>query len=297
VASGDGSATGPRVLIVDEHPDLGDLMASILEDEGYDVRRASSAALLHDMRRQAPDVLVLGLPRAEEAFAILDALRNDPTARSVPVVTTAALPAVAEGALASYNVRASLNRPFDLETFLTAVADALGRPPLTASAPSAPTGPGAGLTWAADLLTGYSRAALFRWAQRVRAEPPWCDRPDVPIGAVIDSVPALVEALDLALRAPEGDAGAFLASSPQVLARVRDHARTRARQEVSLPAVVREYALLRNEVWKVFRRHLPEDAGASEVLDVEERVNATLDAVVEQTIETYLSAVAGAVST
>lgn len=280
------------MLVLDRHEEIARLMAMVLEDEGYEVVRGDHARPLEAIRAHRPSVLVLSLPLSEEeAYATLDALRADEVARAVPVVVTAGLSNLAASALASYNVRAGLSRPFDLDRFSEAVAGAANQPTLDAVARGA--GIEGGATWAADLLAKHSRAALFRWLQRVREVTYWRDHPEAPVGDVLDSVPVLIEALVLALRAGDTEPEAFLRGSPGVLARARDHARARAQQGVPIATVLREYTLLRNEVWEVYRRHTPEQVTARELLGMGERINLTLDLVVEETVGTYIAARGG----
>ena len=48
------------VLVVDDEPDIRDLIAGVLEDEGYGVRTAATAeAALNEVRRRAPSLVVL----------------------------------------------------------------------------------------------------------------------------------------------------------------------------------------------------------------------------------------------
>lgn len=62
---------------------------------------------------------------------------------------------------------------------------------------------------------------------------------------------------------------------------------TRRVQNIPLTAVVREYSILRNEVWNLFRRYLPAEIATADILHIEEVINVTLDRIVEETITAY----------
>ena len=57
-----------------------------------------------------------------------------------------------------------------------------------------------------------------------------------------------------------------------------------ASQGFSLSSLIREYAMLRSEIWRLFRRYLPEDVKARDVLVLQEAVDLSLDRIVELTI-------------
>jgi len=81
-------ATGVRVLVVEDEPDIAALVAYQLTREGFRVETAASGAeAMEAVGRQRPDVLVLdrmlpGLSGDE----VLRALRQDPATRSLPVL-------------------------------------------------------------------------------------------------------------------------------------------------------------------------------------------------------------------
>jgi CheY-like chemotaxis protein len=261
-------------------------VASLLEDEGYTAESLSETPdVVAEARRRRPDLLIVDLGRgSDQAYQVLDALRVDSSTRQIPVLALSTLEAVADAALASFNVRATLAMPLRLEDLTAKVRQALGEPPLYAQlAPDAPP-PGA-LAQAERILAERSREALVRWVERLRQQPPWQDRSDVRLSGMFDEVPVLVEALAAALYS--GDPAAFLARHPATLERLRAHTRLRRSQGVPLAALVREYAILRTEVWDLFRRYLPEEVRSADILALAEAVNGTLDRIIEVTIPVY----------
>src|SRR5581483_12491012 len=77
-----------RVLVVDDDPDIGDLVTDLLEADGFHVRYESrpELALCH-VRDWDPDLVILDymLP-GMTGVEILTSLRQDPSTTEVPVV-------------------------------------------------------------------------------------------------------------------------------------------------------------------------------------------------------------------
>ena len=54
--------SAPYILVVDDEPDIRDLVKDILEDEGYAVSTAENAAAAREARRvQRPDLILLDI--------------------------------------------------------------------------------------------------------------------------------------------------------------------------------------------------------------------------------------------
>jgi CheY-like chemotaxis protein len=82
------------VLLVEDEPDLRDLMERLLRGGGHDVRPAPDGrAALAEMTRCVPDVVLLDLAMpVMDGAAMLEALRSYVRFRDVPVVVVTALP-------------------------------------------------------------------------------------------------------------------------------------------------------------------------------------------------------------
>lgn len=78
----------PRVLIVDDEPDILELAEFKLSAEGFQVLKALSG--LEGLRRarcEAPDVIVLDLMLPDlDGYAVCEILRAQPSTREVPVI-------------------------------------------------------------------------------------------------------------------------------------------------------------------------------------------------------------------
>ena len=104
----------------------------------------------------------------------------------------------------------------------------------------------------------------------------------------MDEVPTLIEVVVASLGAggPEG----YFQQNPDALDRARAHASVRVQQGIGLWDAVREYKLLRDEILETYRRHLPPDYAADDLLTLVRIVNKTLDRIVETTIAEYTAA-------
>lgn len=291
----DAMARDKRLYVWGRDPEITHVIVTVLEDEGYiasstvkPLEIVSPPEVVQALQQHRPDLLLLALGRDEAAaFAVLDALRGDAITEHVPIVALSADAPLVEKALSSYNVRDALALPFEIDTLLQKVRYVLDEPTIHATMPvvTEDTADNGAVARARRILQERSREALLRWVLRLRQQEPWAERDDLRLADVLDSMPIAVEAAEAALH--YGDAERFFAEQPVALERVRQHAFTRRVQGIPLAAVVREYTLLRQEHWQLFRRSLPEQMRTADLLHIEEVVNGTLDRIIEEAITAY----------
>ncbi len=137
------SAPSPRLLVVDDEPDLRTLYELTLLREGYDVESAGTVeeawALLQERGPGAFQLLITDM-RLPDGTG-MDLLRRIDSAgrlEKAVVITAYGSPENAVEALkaGAYDY---LTKPVDLRQFRAVVASALGRPPSPPSLPNAPT--------------------------------------------------------------------------------------------------------------------------------------------------------------
>jgi CheY-like chemotaxis protein len=111
-----------RVLVVEDDPDLREVLTDLLGDDGYDVTATDSAigvrALVESVQSHAI-LLDLGLPYRSGA-SLLAELKADPRTAPIPVLVLSGMPEVLAGerrALAA----AVIPKPFDVEALLDAL--------------------------------------------------------------------------------------------------------------------------------------------------------------------------------
>jgi CheY-like chemotaxis protein len=78
----------PRILVVDDDPNIRELLTQELSEAGYQVRVAGNGreALVH-VRGERPDLIVLDVMMPEmNGFDVAAVLKNDPTTMDIPIV-------------------------------------------------------------------------------------------------------------------------------------------------------------------------------------------------------------------
>ena len=135
----------PRhILAGDDSPDILELFRDILESEGHRVSLSSEALSLDQVKRVAPDLIILDhmIDEGEgSGWQLLEQLRRDPDTADLPVVVcTGAVHRVRENEalLDELDVRVVL-KPFDIDRLIEAVNRAWsqqGEVPAPASAPT-----------------------------------------------------------------------------------------------------------------------------------------------------------------
>lgn len=126
------AAPQPHILLIDGAPDVLDVMAEVLLEEGYRVTVSLAPLAAPDLSALAPDLIVQDLVfggHAEAGWNILTLAHLDPALAAIPrILCTAASERVREPNMAANLDRLGIRvllKPFRLEDLLAAVADAL----------------------------------------------------------------------------------------------------------------------------------------------------------------------------
>ena len=82
----------PRILVVEDDPDIADLIRRYLEKAGHTVETiASGGAVLPSVRANKPDLVVLDLMLPElDGLMVCQAMRSDPATADVPIIVVTA---------------------------------------------------------------------------------------------------------------------------------------------------------------------------------------------------------------
>jgi CheY-like chemotaxis protein len=121
----------PRIAVVDDDPVFLELMHDLLASSaGYEVVNSARCAEAHELVRQhRPDLVILDLMmgRDQIGWSVLDALRDDPETRQLPVlVCSAAVPALmAHSAHLRDQAARAIVKPFDIDELLATVESML----------------------------------------------------------------------------------------------------------------------------------------------------------------------------
>lgn len=117
-------AKSPKVLVVDDDPDILDAIAYTLEDAGYTVtttEKGEYAESLHDKNGGLPDVIVLDvLLSGKDGRAICKKLKSQKKTEKIPIIMISAHPD-AERSTKEVGADDFISKPFDINLFLEKV--------------------------------------------------------------------------------------------------------------------------------------------------------------------------------
>jgi CheY-like chemotaxis protein len=274
-----------EILIVDNTDAVAGVLREILTDEGCDARShvAPADQAVAAVRDHRPDALLLGLPPRDDAAAdALDALRTDPVAREVPVLTLATAPRINAAARASYTVQETIDEPFELEELVDKVFRTLTQPPIQALVGE---GTSEGILGQAEpLVARHARSLLLAWADDRRREEPWSSQPAASVADVLGDTPVLVDAIDASLRTAEP---AALFDDPVVAERIVRRAADRRAQGVPEPAALAEVTAVRDDLWSMLLRHLPSDLPEADTGRLREALDGAVERILALTLPAY----------
>lgn len=119
-----------RISVVDDYPEILEMIAETLTDEGFEVQTiANHYSAYEEIRRWKPDLIMLDLMlgTAQAGWQVLDQLKRDPATQAVPVVLcSAATTDVREVATSPYARQVEyLEKPFEIDLLLRKIAHLL----------------------------------------------------------------------------------------------------------------------------------------------------------------------------
>jgi len=113
-----------RVLIVEDEQDVAELVADVLDLEGFAAQISSGEAAMDDALDFNPDVVLLDLMMpVVDGFEVARRLRANGATRDLPIVVMTAMHDVAARA-AEVGTRHFLAKPFDIGELIQRVEDA-----------------------------------------------------------------------------------------------------------------------------------------------------------------------------
>jgi DNA-binding response OmpR family regulator len=113
-----------KVLVVDDEPDIRNLIQHLLSFAGHEVQLASDGAeALMRIGQERPDAMILDVSMpVMDGFQVLEYMRADPETAEIPVVLVTSLPPVkGENAGRKMGVTHYLTKPWEAGTLETAV--------------------------------------------------------------------------------------------------------------------------------------------------------------------------------
>jgi two-component system, OmpR family, phosphate regulon response regulator PhoB len=101
-----------RILLIDDTPEIAELLTFALRDHGYEVCAAGYTSALNELvLEQRADALVLDCTAFDMSESLFDAVRHDSDHAELPVVIISDTPEVADASLRSRNARKVLLIP------------------------------------------------------------------------------------------------------------------------------------------------------------------------------------------
>jgi len=123
------TATPKKIIIVEDQPDVADLLEEMLGIDGYRVRKIhSSGGALSVIRTEKPDVVLLDIMMPDvSGLEVLRFMRREPDLQQIPVVIISAktLPADVRTGLEA-GATAYLTKPVDVDKLRRTVAQVIG---------------------------------------------------------------------------------------------------------------------------------------------------------------------------
>ena len=101
-----------RILLIDDTPEIAELLTFALRDRGYEVFAAGYTATVNELiLEQRADALVLDCSAFDMSESLFDAVRHHPDHAELPVVIISDTPEKADASLRSRNARRVLLIP------------------------------------------------------------------------------------------------------------------------------------------------------------------------------------------
>ena len=116
---------GRQILVIDDDPDILEVVREILTGEGYNVQTSVNGACLQDLENDLPDLILLDvLLKGEDGRDLCRQVKGQDQTRQIPVILFSANIA-ANSATAACGADDFLAKPFRLEELLDLVAKTL----------------------------------------------------------------------------------------------------------------------------------------------------------------------------
>jgi DNA-binding response OmpR family regulator len=91
-----------RILLIDDTPEIAELLSFALRDRGYEVFATGYTPTVNDLiLERRPDALVLDCTAYDMSEAVFDSVRNHPNHHDLPIVIISDTPEIADASLRS----------------------------------------------------------------------------------------------------------------------------------------------------------------------------------------------------
>jgi DNA-binding response OmpR family regulator len=119
-----------RVLLIDDTPEIAELLSYALRDRGFDVYATGFADSVNELvHEQHAEALVVDCSVYNMSESVFDAVRSDPALAKIPIVIISDTPELADQSLTSRNAQyvMLIPKPFTGAQVARALAELLGQ--------------------------------------------------------------------------------------------------------------------------------------------------------------------------
>jgi DNA-binding response OmpR family regulator len=110
-----------KILLIEDNPDIKELLNYILKDEGHKVISSSDATSLNSLDKIKPDLILMDEILSEQRGSIFcRRLKNNDATKHIPVVLISAMTNLKDLAL-ECGADAYIEKPFDIDTLVRVV--------------------------------------------------------------------------------------------------------------------------------------------------------------------------------
>lgn len=268
----------PRLLFVDDEPNIRSLLAAILKNNGFDVTVAATVSeALNLIATQKFDVLIsdLNIGEAGDGFTVVSAMR-----RTQPESATFILTGYPAFETALEAIRQQVDdyfvKPADVQTLVEKVRARLAAP--KGERQHIP------IRRVAEILQDRKDPIIRRWVTAARQDA-GLEAGRLSDEELADHLPGVFQEMIRKTQLEE--------LSPDAIHSAADHGKTRFRQGCGIPTLVREARLLHDVVCQVVQEHLLGVDTSFVVQDIM-AIGETIQAFLEESIRAYVEARDGA---
>jgi DNA-binding response OmpR family regulator len=119
-----------RVLLIDDTPEIAELLSYALRDRGFEVYATGFADSVNELlREQRAEALVVDCSVYNMSESVFDTVRNDPALAEIPIVIISDTPELADQSLTERNAQhvMLIPKPFTGAQVARALAELLGQ--------------------------------------------------------------------------------------------------------------------------------------------------------------------------
>ncbi|HVS94365.1 MAG TPA: response regulator [Mucilaginibacter sp.] len=110
-----------KVLVVEDNPDIKELLDYILQDEGHEVVACADGSSVNVIDRILPDLILMDeLLSGVRGSTLIKKLKANPASQHVPVILLSAMPNIQDIA-SECGADAWLEKPFNIDSLTEAV--------------------------------------------------------------------------------------------------------------------------------------------------------------------------------